>query len=374
MSSQYQSSKIFVVGGTGAQGMPVVRGLVKDKKYFCRVLTRDKASIRAQELSALGNVELVKGTFASETDLRNGFRGCDGAFVNIDGFNCGEKTEMYWAVRSYELAIEEGVKFFVYGNLDYVYKKSGYDPKYRTGHYDGKGRVAEWILSQNDNNKGRMGAAIFTTGPYIEMSIASMTIFTPTIEGDGVATWRLPLGPKGGGVAHVSIADCEHYTRWMFDHAEKVNGRDIEVAIEHVSYIDFAKAFSKVTGHPARYIDTSMDEYWNSGNAATIADMPSGYNADPNDPSFMTFRQNFTGFFNMWAGSYGNEGIIKRDYEVLDKILPHRFRTAEQWLAAEDARGREHGLGGLWDRIQVGALKPVMKTGEDRLQGKALTL
>ena len=62
----YQTSKIFVVGGTGAQGIPVIRGLVKDKKYTCRVLTRDINSARAQQLLALGNVELVEGTFASE--------------------------------------------------------------------------------------------------------------------------------------------------------------------------------------------------------------------------------------------------------------------------------------------------------------------
>jgi nucleoside-diphosphate-sugar epimerase len=34
-------SKIFVVGGTGAQGMPVVRGLVADKKDEVLLLSRD---------------------------------------------------------------------------------------------------------------------------------------------------------------------------------------------------------------------------------------------------------------------------------------------------------------------------------------------
>ena len=131
-------SKVFVVGATGAQGIPIVRELVKDKAYFVRALTRDAQSQRAKDLIALGNVELVEGTFASEDDLRNGFRGCDRAFVNIDGFNCGEKTETIWAIRSYEIALEEGVKFFVYGNLDFVYKKAGYNPIFRTGHYDGK--------------------------------------------------------------------------------------------------------------------------------------------------------------------------------------------------------------------------------------------
>lgn len=81
--SAYKTSKIFVVGGTGAQGIPVIRGLVKDKKYSCRVLTRDSTSARAKQLLALGNVELVTGTFASEKDLRDGLRGCDGAFINV---------------------------------------------------------------------------------------------------------------------------------------------------------------------------------------------------------------------------------------------------------------------------------------------------
>ena len=81
--SAYKTSKIFVVGGTGAQGIPVIRGLVEDKKYSCRVLTRDPNSARAKQLLALGNVELVTGTFASENDLRKGLRGCDGAFINV---------------------------------------------------------------------------------------------------------------------------------------------------------------------------------------------------------------------------------------------------------------------------------------------------
>lgn len=363
----HQTSYIFVIGGTGAQGIPVIKGLVKDKKYKCRVLTRDVHSARATNLLALGNVELIEGTFASEADLRRGFRGCDGAFVNIDGFNCGEKTEIYWAIRSYELAIEEGIKFFVYGNLDYVYKKSGYDPKFRTGHYDGKGRVAEWILAQNKVNSPRMGAAIFTTGPYIEMCIASRTIFTPKVE-DGIVTWRVPLGQ--GAVVHVALDDCEYYVRWLFDHPEKSDGIDLEVAIDHIPYAELAKAFQTVTGHPARYIDTELDEYWRTGNTARAADLPSGYNSDPQDPSFMTFRQNFTGFFNMWKYSGGNKGIIRRDYALLDEIHPHRIKSAEEWFRREEERGRKAGLGGLWDRVQEKNLKPILKLGEDSRRGR----
>ncbi|GME42363.1 hypothetical protein V498_10577 [Neofusicoccum parvum] len=314
-------SKIFVVGATGSQGIPVVRGLVKDKVYSVRALTRDLESGRAKSLLALGNVELVEGTFANEDDLRNGFKGCDGAFINIDGFNCGEKTEMFWAMRSYEIALEEGIKFFVYGNLDFVYKKSGYNPIFRTGHYDGKGRVGEWILQQNKDNGSIMGAALFTTGPYIEMSLSSNTPMTPSVE-DGVVTWRVPLGD--GAVVHVALDDCEHYVHWLFDNPGRASGMDLEVAIDHIPYSELARAFEKVTGHPARYIDTDMDTYWRIGALAPGADRSSGYNSDISDPAAMTMRENFTGFWTIWKHSGGNRGVIKRNYSLLNEIHPRK--------------------------------------------------
>ena len=133
-------------------------------------------------------------------------------------------------------------------------------PGFRTGHYDGKGRMAEWILSQNQSNGDRMGAAIFTTGPYIEMAVSPRTPMTPTIE-DGVVTWRVPLGE--GAVPHVALDDCGYYVRWLFDHPSLANGMNLETAIGDITYAELAAAFEKVTGHRARYIDTDLEDYWN---------------------------------------------------------------------------------------------------------------
>jgi uncharacterized protein YbjT (DUF2867 family) len=68
--SSHTTSTIFVIGGTGAQGMPIVAALVADKKYSVRVLTRDASSPRAQALLALGNVSILEGSFADEAVLR----------------------------------------------------------------------------------------------------------------------------------------------------------------------------------------------------------------------------------------------------------------------------------------------------------------
>ncbi len=358
------TTKIFVIGGTGAQGLPIVEALVADRKYAVRALTRDTTSRRAKALLALGNVEVIEGTFADEEVLRAGFRGCDGAYINIDGFNTGEKTEMHWAIRAYEIAIEEGIRFFVYGNLDYALKKAGYDSRFRAGHYDGKGRIGEWILFQNQANRDRMGAAVFTTGPYMEMAVSAMTPMTPSIE-DGVVTWRVPLG--NGTVPHVALDDCGYYARWLFDNPDRANGMDLEVAIAQVGYHELAAAFERVTGHPARFIDTSLEDYWN-GPLKMAAGLPAGYNADPGDKSTMSFRDNFTGFWNIWK-----HGVIQRDYALLDEIHPNRIRSVGDWLRREERRGRDLGLEGLWERLQpekLYAAPPLLKLTEDKRAGR----
>ncbi len=286
--------------------------------------------------------------------------------MNIDGFNSGEKTEIFWAIRAYEIALEEGVKFFVYGNLDYGYKKSEYKPEVRCGHYDGKGRVGEWILQQTRENGGRMGAALFTTGPYIEMAIAKGTPMSPVVE-DGVVVWKVPLGE--GAVPHVALDDCGFYVRWIFDHQDEACGMDLEIAIDHITYEELAEAFSRVTGKPAKCLNVSMEEYWRSGPFAGVPDSaPAGYNAPVDDPATMSFKDNFTGFWNMWRSSGGNQGVVRRDYALLDRIHPNRIRSAEQWFQIEEKKSREAGLGGLW--AQVNGLKPILKIAEDGRKGK----
>ena len=204
--------------------------------------------------------------------------------------------------------------------------------------------MGEWILFQNQDNSDRMGAAVFTSGPYIEMASSPLAAMTTIVE-DGVVTWRVPLGQ--GAIPHVAHEDCGYPARWILDHPERSNGMNLEVAIAHMTYTDIAEAFQKVTGHPAQYIDTDLDPYWN-GPLKGLADLPAGYNADPNDKSTVRLpRQLHTGFWNV--RKYGK---VSRNYDVLDEIQPNRIRSAEHWFRREDQLGRELGKGTLWDRVQ----------------------
>lgn len=105
---------IVVIGGTGAQGAPIVEALANPSEsgpaYRVRVLTRDPTSPQAKALAAHPNVELLKGTATNEEDLDQLFEGAYGAFVNLDGFQIGEKAEIFWGIRSYEISRLHGVK------------------------------------------------------------------------------------------------------------------------------------------------------------------------------------------------------------------------------------------------------------------------
>lgn len=136
------SQTVLFIGGTGAQGSAVVRALATDPKYKLNILTRNTSSPEAQALSLLSNaVSLIQGDCFDETTLYKEFAAADSCFVNIQGFATGEKAEVYWGIRMYEIALWAGVKHFVWGGIDYCSKKAGFNPKYRCHHYDAKGKV-----------------------------------------------------------------------------------------------------------------------------------------------------------------------------------------------------------------------------------------
>ncbi|KAL4264199.1 NmrA-like oxidoreductase [Pleurotus pulmonarius] len=145
------SKLILVIGATGAQGIAVIDAVLSaasdgsPSPYSVRALTRDPSSRRAQELAAKG-VECVQGAFDNLQSVAAAFEGVYGAWVNTDGFTVGEQKEIYAGLKIFEIAKRTpSVRHYVWSNLDYASKKSGYSPEHKCEHYDGKGRVAEFM-------------------------------------------------------------------------------------------------------------------------------------------------------------------------------------------------------------------------------------
>nr|UWK21931.1 nmrA family protein [Trichoderma taxi] len=310
---------ILVIGGTGAQGIPVIKALTSDPKYAIRVITRNAATTEAKFLAQIHGVTVVEGNCYDEPTLRDILPGVDFVFVNTNGVAIGEMAEIYWGIRLYELSREFGVKHFVYASLPYASKIGHFNAKYRVGHCDGKARAAEYISAQPTSP---MAWSIITSCLYME----SLSEYLLPIPGssDDTYVFALPLGD--GKCPMVSLEDYAAYVRWIFNTPAQSNGLNLHAVTEDITGKDLAAAFTKITGKKSVYKDISLDEYF------TLPIFPDpeaklGASGASANNTLLTVRKNFSGLWNSWK-----DNLWKWDYEALDEILPTRIKSVEEWM------------------------------------------
>jgi hypothetical protein len=184
--------------------------------------------------------------------------------------------------------------------------------------------------------------SVLSTGPYVERLWESINI--PIKDADGVYVFKLPLG-KTGAMPLVALDEIGEYAKWMFEHPERSAGLELGVAIAHVSGPEYATAFEKVTGKKARYDDIPLQAVMDRMPKGKIGTQGSpGYA----DPTLKTPAGHFGPWWQIFRESGGNTGLWKRDYELLDDIMPNRIRTLEEWMRKVNYDGQP---------------SPVLKTG-----------
>ena len=225
------------------------------------------------------------------------------------------------------------MQHYIWSSLDSALKLSGYDEALRCGHYEGKAKVAEWILSQGQE---KMAWSVLTTGPYAEMLSETQR---PKKYGDGVYVFRAPL--EDGAVPYIHLDDLASYAKWLFDHPAESKGLELKVATQHVAWKDLAESFERVTGKKARYENVSLEEYmpkvWKMGDVKLGAE----YEGE-NDETLLTWRENFSAWWRLYQRSAGNKGLLTRDYELLDRILPGRVKSIQEWMVKVGYTGDEN--------------------------------
>ncbi|XHF97084.1 hypothetical protein AWENTII_000687 [Aspergillus wentii] len=241
-------------------------------------------------------------------------------FVNTNGFAIGEKSEIYWGLRMYELAREFGVEHFIYASLEYGSKLGQFNRKYRCGHLDAKGKVAEFIAAQTTES---MAWSILTSCMYLE-GLSEMLRPFPDPGDPGTLVFAAPLGTARCPLIH--LEDYGWYARWIVGHPTRSNGLNLHVATEDIGWKDLAVAFTEFTGQKAVYKDVTLDEYFRLG-VFSEPDAKLGHSVDPLDTTLFTYRENFSGFWNVWK-----DELTKRDYKLLDEILPTRVKSVREWM------------------------------------------
>ena len=115
----------------------------------------------------------------------------------------------------------------------------------------------------------------------------------------------------------IDLDDLGEYARWIFDNPDQSAGINLEASTQHVRLDEAARAFTNVTGKKARYQDVPFDQFFD---AFVKEDASSAYQVSITEPGVLTFRQSFTGWWNNWRHSGGDNPVIGRDYALLDKV------------------------------------------------------
>ena len=270
--------------------------------------------------------------------------------MNLNGFAIGEKAEIYWGIRLFELASQHGVKHFIWASLSSSYKASAYDPRFRTGHFDGKAKVADWISAQPSGGE-RMRWSVLTSCMYLETFSEMLAPVTEVIDGVKTVVFKAPVGK--GTPPMIYLEDLGKYARWLVEHPERSDGLDLKIATANVGWEEVASAFTETTGRKAVFRDISLDEYFASGVFGN-ADRKVGHSVGFDDETLQTYRENFSGFWNTWK-----EDVLKRsgkDFALLDEILPDRVRSVGEWMKVTGYTGQRSNV--LKDYADAGRKKP----------------
>ncbi|KAF8317696.1 nmrA-family protein [Clavulina sp. PMI_390] len=319
------SKIIAVIGGTGAQGSFIVRGLLapsadgSPSPYKVRVLTRDPNHNRAKELEPLG-VEIVKGSFMDYDAVGKLFEGAYGAFVNTDTFTVGASAETTAAFNIWELANWHKVRHFVWSNQDYAVKISGYNPMYRSQNHLAKGRFGAFLAAQPnpiDEPEGTLWTN-FTICSYMEML---KYFFAPEIQPDGTRIFFAPMN-EDSRLPLIAQDDMAWWARYTFDNPRESSGRDLDLVSAMPTMKELAETFTKVTGIPATYRLLTQDQYfalWNGKEVPSATDIPV-------EKGGMSWETSFRGWWALWR-----DGLCRRDLNWLTSVHPTLI-TLEQWM------------------------------------------
>ncbi|KAM0463430.1 hypothetical protein ACHAO4_000144 [Trichoderma viride] len=313
---------ILILGGAGAQNSYVAQELAQ-AGHKVRILSRDTEKEEPKKLAALSGIEVIKGDTYDEEVLISAFKNIDSVFVNTNGFAIGEKSEIYWSIRIYEIALWAGVNHFIYSTLPYVSKKSGFNPKFRVPFVDGKAKFGDYLKSQPTDV---MNWSLLESGPYADDSLYRLA---PKLdEKTGEWIWNIFLG-ESGCMALVSLRDLAWFARYMFENPEEFRGDLLSVGIKHTSGAELASALTAVTGKPSKYVPMTEEEF---RQVFPLIKMGVAHSPGYDDPTLWTPQSMFYNWFTVWTNSIGNTGLWTRDYQRLDKIKPDRIKTVEEWM------------------------------------------
>lgn len=184
---------------------------------------------------------------------------------------------------------------------------------------------------------------IHSTVPYIE---TLSNFFGPRRypESPDVLSFTSSMGDVK--IPLIYLEDIGRYARWIFDNPERSNGLELQVSTESITWDDIAKAYTRVTGKKAEHKRVTLEE---AVGLLQNHDYRMGQDFDPQDPTLLSVKENFTGMFTTLNSGKMLDLI---DYSFLDEILPDRLKSVEDWMRKTGYTGEHEMVTKIdWSRV-----------------------
>ncbi|KAJ2784959.1 hypothetical protein GGI15_002087 [Coemansia interrupta] len=249
------SKLISIIGATGLQGGSVLKTLYGTGQYKIRALTRNPTSDAAKKLqAAYPNIELAAADLDAPETLQKAFAGSDVVFGVTQFFqkdilervHQGDlDAEFNQGKAMVDAAIAANVPAMVYSSLDSMKQiSSGKYPG--VVHFDGKHRIEEYLASKMDKIRGYFVYAGFYMNNYMDFARRSPE--------DGAVEFSFPIKPTAKLPLVDTANDIGPVVSYILDHPEECLGTVCEASGGYYEAQDMVKAFTEVTGKPARYV------------------------------------------------------------------------------------------------------------------------
>lgn len=252
---------VLVTGATGKQGGALIDNLA-GKGWNLRAMTRHPEGDAARALRGKG-VDVVAGDLDNADSLKRALQGAWGVFGVQNTWEAGVEREEEQGKRLAQLAKEAGVQHYVYASVGSAHRKTGIP------HFDNKARVEDTVRSL------KFPSYVIYRPVFFMENLTSPWF----LNGDAIYSALAPSTV----LQMIAVVDIGKYAAAAFTDAEKLNGREFDIAGDARTMPDTAEALGRAFGRPIRYVQIPLDEIRkNSEDFAIMLDWFNrvGYDAD----------------------------------------------------------------------------------------------
>jgi uncharacterized protein YbjT (DUF2867 family) len=232
------SRTILITGATGQQGGATLHNLL-GTGFNLRALTRKPDSEKARALASAG-VEVVQGDLNDVDSLARALADVWGVYAVQNTWEAGVTLEEEQGKRLAELSRAGGVEHFVYASVGSAHRDTGIP------HFDNKSRVEDTIRAL-----GFPSTVIVRPVFFMENLLSPGFMSGDTLHAALEPTTRLQM---------IAVEDVGLFGAMAFTHAERLKGRELDIAGDAVTMPEAAATLSEVLGRSISFVQVPIEE------------------------------------------------------------------------------------------------------------------